>query len=624
MIVATAGHVDHGKTALVRALTGVETDRLEEEQRRGLTIELGYAYASRGERRWGFVDVPGHERFMATSLAGLAAARLALLAVAADEGPKPQTEAHLRCLQGLGFTRLVVALTRRDRATLAQLAATQAALAPLLSRYGFADAPQVETALPAPESFEALWLALEAGAEGSREDPVRSEAPPRVALDRAFSLPGVGPIATGLVFSGTLQAGQTLTLLPAGLPLRLASLRALDAEAERAGPGDRVALRLPDAPLARIKRGSWLAALPNHPCTRRLEMTLHWFDTPPSRRQLGVHVHHGATHTLGRLQREADLSDALRQDSGTLRTDAPLMACVGDRILLRDDRGEAVLGWGKVLDPLPPLRQRWAPGRLKTLPALAAGAWEEALGLALSASPLAFDLTPWGARLNQELEHLRAALPEALGSVSALHHRGAWETFLTALGHALDAHHQAFPAQLGLRVDELAHASGRPPRQALQEALRALIDRGGCILERNRYRRPTHAPVLSAEDEAAWGRLGHHFEANPMQPPTVNDIAKLEEIDPKAFLELCQRWHHAGRLQRVSANRYLLPEGLSALEAALRETAREAPLEGFDARAFRDTAGIGRNTAIDVLEYFDRVGLTRRRGNHRVFLGVLP
>lgn len=109
-----------------------------------------------------------------------------------------------------------------------------------------------------------------------------------------------------------------------------------------------------------------------------------------------------------------------------------------------------------------------------------------------------------------------------------------------------------------------------------------------------------------------------------MQPPTVNDIAKLEEIDPKAFLELCQRWHHAGRLQRVSANRYLLPEGLSALEAALRETAREAPLEGFDARAFRDTAGIGRNTAIDVLEYFDRVGLTRRRGNHRVFLGVLP
>ncbi len=624
MIVATAGHVDHGKTALVRALTGVETDRLPEEQRRGLTIELGYAYVSRGERRWGFVDVPGHERFMATSLAGLAAARLALLAVAADEGPKPQTEAHLRCLQGLGFTQLVVALTRRDRATPEQLAAARAALAPLLSRYGFAGAPQVETALPTPESFEALWTALEASARDLPEEPHRSTAPVRVALDRAFSLPGAGPIATGLVFSGTLEAGQPLTLLPSGQRLRVASLRALDAEAEHAGPGDRVALRLPDAQVAALKRGTWLAALPNHPCTCHLEMTLHWFDAPPSRRQLGVHVHHGTTHTLGRLQREAPLSDALGQDGGTLRTEAPLMACVGDHVLLRDDRGEQVLGWGEVLDPLPPTRQRWAPGRLRTLSALAVGAWEEALRLALSASPLAFDLSPWAARLNHEVERLRSALPEAAGAASALHQKTAWEAFLAALGDALDAHHRAFPEQLGLRVHELAQATGRPPRQALQEALRDLIDCGACVLERNRYRRPGHAPVLSAEDEAAWGRLSHYFERTPKQPPTVNDIAKLEEFDPKAFLELCQRWHHAGRLQRVSANRYLLPEGLTALEAALRETAREAPLEGFDARAFRDRAEIGRNTAIDVLEYFDALGLTRRRGNRRHLLGTTP
>jgi selenocysteine-specific elongation factor len=150
-----------------------------------------------------------------------------------------------------------------------------------------------------------------------------------------------------------------------------------------------------------------------------------------------------------------------------------------------------------------------------------------------------------------------------------------------------------------------------------------LLDEDRLVLDRNRYRLPAHRPTLDPADLAAWERLAHHFTETPRQPPTINDIAKAEDLDPKAFHELCLRWHHGGRLLQVSKNRFLLPEGVSELEAALRMLAAEAQ-EGFDARAFRDAAAIGRNTAIDVLEYFDRVGLTRRRGNHRVFLGALP
>jgi selenocysteine-specific elongation factor len=623
MIIATAGHVDHGKTALVRALTGVETDRLAEEQRRGLTIELGYAYGNRADARWGFVDVPGHERFMATSLAGLAAARLALLAVAADEGPKPQTEAHLRCLQGFAFPGLVVALTRCDLASEAQQQAAEAALGALLERYGFSSATVVPTSIHDPASLEALWTALEATAAGLAEDAGRRAQPVRIALDRAFSLPGAGTIATGLLFTGTLHAGDPLWLLPEGRAVTVASLRANDQEVRQASAGDRVALRLPGLATTDIKRGSWLAGQESHPVTRRLELALEWFDAPPPQSQLGVHVHHGPTHTLGRLQREPRLSSALGNEGATLRCEAPLMACHGDRLLLRDDRGDRLLAAATVLDPLPPSRGRWSPPRLQGLAALHRAAWEEALRAALAAAPLELDLAPWSARLNRPERQLQDALPEAEGSPNALREQDRWKAFKVRIEGLTEDHHQAHPEQLGLRLDELARALERPPRGALEAALRALLDEDRLVLDRNRYRLPAHRPTLDPADLAAWERLAHHFIETPRQPPTINDIAKAEDLDPKAFHELCLRWHHGGRLLQISKNRFLLPEGVSELEAALRMLAAEAQ-EGFDARAFRDAAAIGRNTAIDVLEYFDRVGLTRRRGNHRVFLGALP
>ena len=623
MIIATAGHVDHGKTALVRALTGVETDRLAEEQRRGLTIELGYAYGNRGDTRWGFVDVPGHERFMATSLAGLAAARLALLAVAADEGPKPQTEAHLRCLQGFAFTGLVVALTRCDLASEAQQQAAGAALEALLERYGFSFATVVPTSIYNPASLEALWKALETTAAGLAKDGGRRAQPVRIALDRAFSLPGAGTITTGLLFTGTLHAGDSLWLLPEGRATTAASLRANDQEVTQASAGDRVALRLPGLATSDIKRGCWLAAQESHPVTRRLELALEWFDAPPPQSQLGVHVHHGTTHTLGRLQREPRLLDALGQEGATLRCEVPLMACHGDRLLLRDDRGDRLLAAATVLDPLPPSRGRWSPLRLQGLAALHRGAWEEALRVTLAATPLELNLAPWSARLNRPEDQLQSALPEAEGPPSALRDRNHWTAFKRRIDGLIEAHHQAKPEQLGLRLDELARALERPPRGALQAALRALLDDGQLVLDRNRYRQPTHHPTLDPTDVAAWDRLAHHFAGTPKQPPTINDIAKAQDLDPKAFYEQCLRWHHGGRLLQVSKNRFLLPEGLAALEEALRTLAAEAP-EGFDARAFRDAAAIGRNTAIDVLEYFDRAGLTRRRGNQRIFLGALP
>ena len=622
MIVATAGHVDHGKTRLVRALTGVDTDRLEEERRRGLTIDLGFAYADWEGRRVGFVDVPGHHRFAANMVAGVTGVDTALLVVAADDGPMPQTREHLDILRLLGIRRAVVALTKADLVDPARLAEADAELRELLAGGPLADAPRIPTSAADGTGLEALRAALlERATEADTDD-----RPFRFAVDRAFSVSGAGLVVTGFARAGSVAAGDELVLLPAERPVRVRSVRALDRETVRGHRGERLALNLAGAGTDDAGRGSWLAAPGCASLTRRLDACLDVLPDATLRSGLEVHVHHGAARCLGRVTvLEADGPRLLAH----LSLREPIAAHHGDRLLLRDAAARSTLAGGRVLDPHPPERGRRRPERLRALAVLEDDEPGRIAAGLLALSPLALSVPALARRLACAeaaiLEGVEGHGPPVVVDAAdgpVLRSADAWAALQDTLVGALARFHAAQPQLGGMGEHELAAVlDPKPPRPVLRAALRDAVRAGRIARSATRYRLPEHRPRLHGPDAKRWDRVRDALVDTPRSPPTVHDLARSLDEDPRALLELLVRVHHAGEIVRVADNRFLLPEGVLELARAARETAAEAEDGLFEARAFRDRAGIGRNLAIDVLEYFDRTGLTRRRGNVRLLVG---
>ncbi|HEY4171792.1 MAG TPA: selenocysteine-specific translation elongation factor, partial [Rhodopila sp.] len=366
MIIGTAGHVDHGKTALVKALTGVDTDRLAEEKRRGITIDLGYAYTG----DLGFIDVPGHERFVHTMLAGASGIDTALLVVALPEGIRPQTREHLQILTLLGIDRAVVALTKADLAAdrIPDVAATVNAL---LADTPLAGASIHPVSAATGQGIEPLLAALHASAVRDRN----RDGYPRLAVDRAFTLSGAGLIVTGTLVSGRIAVDDRLILSPSGLELRVRGLHAQNKPAAEATAGQRVALNITGPRLSKdvVARGDWVLHPDIHAPTTGIDarITLLPDVTRPLRTDSQAHLHLGATHVMARVS----LLDRDRLEPGQaarvrLTLQQPIGALAGDRIVLRDTGATATIGGGTVLDPFPPRRGRRTPSRLAQLTAL--------------------------------------------------------------------------------------------------------------------------------------------------------------------------------------------------------------------------------------------------------------
>ena len=372
MILGTAGHVDHGKTTLVRALTGVETDRLAEERRRGMSIDLGFAYAGEGEARFGIVDVPGHERFLATMVAGVSGIHAVLFCIAADEGPRAQTREHLRVLDLLGIARGIVVLTRADRADAARIAAVAAETRALLAGTGLADAP----ILPVSAVTGAGMGALRAAIDALRVPPSAPDGAARLAVDRAFVIDGAGVVAAGLLSAGRLAAGDTVVVSPAGIPARVRALRANDRPAATASAGTRVAVNLAGDGIAAavVSRGDWIVAPRLHGPTARVDARL--IGVAGRLPRAGT-LHAGAAQVPLRI-------DPLGEGFAALALGRALPLLAGDRLLLRGPVGD-VLCSGVVLDPAPPSRGRRAPARLAQLAALGLG--DDAAAASLLALP---------------------------------------------------------------------------------------------------------------------------------------------------------------------------------------------------------------------------------------------
>ena len=628
MIIATAGHIDHGKTVLVKALTGVDTDRLPEEKQRGVSIDLGFAYDTlKDGTRVGFIDVPGHERFVRNMLAGVTGIDFALLVVAADDGPMPQTLEHLAILDLLGLRQGAVALTKIDRVAPDRVAQVRDEIALLLAETSLAEAPIFPVSGITGDGISELQTCLSeaAAAVAGR----RGSGHFRLAVDRRFTLSGAGMVVTGTVFSGAVKNGDRLILAPQGLNVRVRSIHAQNQQAEAGQEGERCALNITGSNIDKetVHRGDWVLAPAAYAPTDRVDARIRVLSSEARslRHWTPVHIHLGAVDVAGRV---AVLDDWSIKPGASGRVqlvlDRPIGAIRGDRLILRDQSAQRTIGGGWILDPFSPKRGRRTPQRLAVLDALETEDAAERLtalleqsedGLELQQLAVAWNLASSEAEaLWRAVDMVRTGKPDAPVGFS----RMRWETLRETALDRLKAWHARVPDQPGPGEAQLRRAMPQRVREDLFAALvlelirEKKIQRDGSSLHL-----PGHRAALAPNDAALWEKIRPLLDVEHLRPPRVRELAEDLDVDLKPLEQVLARVTRMGMLYRVADNRYYLPDTLRELARTAEDIANRKPDGEFDARAFRDATGIGRNVTIQVLEFFDKQGFTRRTGDVR-------
>lgn len=622
MIVGTAGHIDHGKTTLVRALTGVDTDRLPEEKKRGISIELGYAFLNApGGRRIGFIDVPGHERLVHTMLAGATGIDHALLLVAADDGVMPQTREHLAVLSLLGLRDGAVVITKADRVDARRLQAVGDEARALLVGSALEGAPVMPVAALQGEGLPALREHLFAAAARPRERD--GEAGFRLAVDRAFALDGVGTVVTGTVHAGRVAVGDELRLVPGdGPPLRVRSLHAQNEAVTEAGAGQRCAVALAGVSRDAIERGQWLVspALAAAVSARiDVQLTLWHGETQALRSGTRVHVHLGAAATLASVAvLDADTLAPGQSGRVQLVLNAPVGAWHGDRVVLRDASATRTVAGGRVLDPFAPTRYRRTVQRLGELQALAElPTPAQRLQALLDAAPHGLALAPFSAAQGR-----LAALPLPPGAVAsagwalgAVQAGAAREALLAALA----TFHARHPEELGPDAARLRRlALPRLPEPLFRVLLAALQADGRLALRGAFVHLPEHGVRLSISEQRIAQKVAPRLAEAGFEGAWVRDMARdCQEPEPLMRTTLARLAQRA-ELHQVVKDLYYPQDTMMRLAAIVRSLGAASGGE-VTAAAFRDATRLGRKRAIQVLEHFDRIGLLRRVGDvHRL------
>jgi selenocysteine-specific elongation factor len=624
LILGTAGHVDHGKTALVRALTGVDTDRLEEEKRRGITIELGFAPLEiEGRIRFGVVDVPGHEDFVRTMVAGAAGMDVVLLVVAADEGVMPQTREHLAIVRMLGIPELVVALTKSDLVEQDWLDLVDADVAQLLADTPYAHARRVATSATRSTGLDTLTEALvEAAERASSRD---ADDLTRLPLDRVFVIQGTGTVVTGTLWSGTLRVGDRVLVLPEGLEARVRSVQVHGRETGQASAGERTAVALAGegADRGRVRRGATLVATKEWDVTSMLTVRVWmlpdstWSLEPRQR----VHVHHGTSEVLARCV----LLDAVEVAPGEsgwvqLRLEEPLAVRARDRLVLRAYSPVTTIGGAVVAEPFPPKRSRLDEDAAEALERILEGDSSDVLrgaleiagmqGVPLAELPVVTGLSP--AVLPRALDRLRS---ESLVSPHVLFGADARAEAEAIVMRAVAEGHARQPLRETIPLASVREAFPRWVSEELADATVALlVERGDLESFVGGVRRPGHVAPLSDEQRAASGRLEEILTSGGLGAPALDELP--EDLRTREDLwALLRRLESQGAVRQVSEELFLGREGLEAAAARIR--AELGGRRDLGPAAFRDVLPVTRKRLLPLLNYFDGTGTTQRRGEGR-------
>ena len=626
MIVGTAGHIDHGKTALVRALTGVDTDRLKEEKARGISIDLGFAYLPSPDGAvLGFVDVPGHEKFVHNMLAGATGIDFVLLVVAVDDGVMPQTREHLAIVDLLGITRGIVALTKSDLAPPDRRADVTTEIENALATTGLAGSEIVPVSVISGEGIEALRERLFAASRDIMARPARGRF--RLAVDRSFTLPGAGTVVTGTVLSGAVTVGDHVVVSPSGLSARVRSIHAQNRAAERGEAGQRCALNLVGDGIAKdaIARGDVVLDPDLHAPTERIDASLRVLasERKPVTQWMPVRLHHAATDVAARVVLLGDEPVAPgAQARVQLVLERPIAAAAHDRFVLRDTTAQRTIAGGRFLDLRAPARRRRTAERLAQLDAHAIDETSAALAALLDRAPWYVDLAAFArdralGRHEIDVAVERGVAIRIAGTTLGLS-PSVWIRLTRALTGALEAFHAGHPDLPGMGLERLRlQLEPRLPAPAFFAMLQSLARAREVALDGAGVRLPGHDVRLTSGDEMLWSRIRPMLGAERFRPPRVRDIADALAVGEADVRRLLKRLGRMGRTDEIAQDHFFLRSTVAEMAEIAVDVAARAEGGQFTAAQFRDRLDNGRKAAIEILEFFDRHGVTLRRGDLR-------
>ena len=636
LVIATAGHVDHGKTSLVRLLSGTDTDTLVEEKSRGLTINLGYAYhhseillnGTSRQCTLGFVDVPGHIDFIGNMLAGVGAIDYALLVVAADDGIMPQTREHLAILHLLGIRKGTVVITKIDRVDKQRLESVKLAVGTLLEGKSLQNAPILQVSSSTGEGITELGSQLQTAAFEQAAEPAGIEKHQfRYLVDRNFVIKGIGTVVTGTARSGSISTGAQLIHTGTGKPVKLRGLRVDNHEVAQLQAGQRAACSI-DLGQNLIKRGDWLLAPDLYHPAHRLDVVLTLLEADCQLKSSShYHLYLGASHHIVTIRKLGESPRPFYQ----IASHTAVFACYGDRFVIRDPASTHTLGGGQIIDVFVPRKNRSSAERLKLLNAMD----QEPLAALQTMSGVSsngIDLRQFQINRNlsdSAIQHLLTAMTSSdfpmvllrTGSQKSplLLHRQFYKAHTESILHQIAEFHQRQANQQGISEPALSKATDfKGPHALFHAILQKLIEEKSVFLTGTQLHLPQHTARLSKEEAEFLNKIRPLLLAAGKVAPRTRELVEMTGIPLKVMERILRQTTLSGNLVQIAPNRHYLPETVIDLADFTEQLAAQASTdEGFSVIAFRDATGIGRNLCIEILEYFDRVGFTRRDGNTR-------
>ena len=629
VIVGTAGHIDHGKSALVEALTGTHPDRLEEEKRRGITIDLGFAFREENGVRFGYIDVPGHERFVSNMLAGAAGLDLVLLVIAADEAVKPQTREHFDICRLLGVQRGVVALTKSDLVDADALELVKLEVEDFLKGSFLQTAPIVAVSARTGAGLAELKNALnDAAANVSGKDASKYF---RLPIDRAFAMKGFGTVVTGTLLSGSLATGDEVELLPQRERLRVRGVQSGGKSVDRAVAGRRTAVNLAGIDHSAVRRGMALAAPGKFRATRRVDVSIELLPSAQKIKQRArIHFHAGTAETIAEIVFHGQTELLAGQSAlAHLRLSDELLVAAGDRFIVRQFSPVVTIGGGLVLDSLARRPTLKDAGRAAFLETLQRGKKEEILAAMTERAIVGLSMDEIVARTSWMEKEIRdtAQLLATAGSVKIvsadplkLLSGKMFEESKNKITEKVEKFHKENPLLSGIAREELRASLGRRvPAEAFRAALEELASQKKLAVQGELVKRAGSEITLLPEEAKAKKEIEAAFATAGLAVPGVKEVLAKLAVESKRAEKLLQILLREKILVRVAPELIFHRDALAHLKAQL-STYKKSKGERISVPAFKDLTGITRKYAIPLLEYMDRERVTKRAGDERVIL----
>ncbi|NTU71300.1 MAG: selenocysteine-specific translation elongation factor [Coriobacteriia bacterium] len=628
LVLGTAGHIDHGKSALVKALTGTDPDRLPEEKERGVTIELGFAQLLLPSgRSMGVVDVPGHEKFVRQMVAGATGIDVVMLVVAADDGVMPQTREHLAIIELLGIDTGVVAITKADLADEEWLEIVRSDVEGLVRGTGLEGAPIVAVSARAGTGLPELLETLDVVA--SQATSRHAELPMRLPVDRVFTIAGAGTVVTGTMWSGSARKDDPVEIYPQGARARVRSVQVHGAAVETARAGQRVAINVAGVERADIARGDVIAAPDSLTVTDRFDARFTYLGTPgddkPFVSGARVHVNHGTREVLGRvLLMESERLHPGESGLAQIRLEDPLAPRYDDRFIVRSYSPVYTIGGGVVLDALPPRRTQLRPHERELLEALVAHDLSSAAtglltsrAVPMTSAQVAAALGVTRAVVADELNRAKLARLK-VGADTYFVTEEALDALISAVERELLAFHDANPTATGLAANALRDTVDKRVEPKVFDAVLGLAaERGVAATDAGLVRHPKAAVSALAAEADAERALLELLATQALAPVAVAELASGTGADLGVTRKVLGKLVNDGRVIRVNSELHFSEGAIQGARAAIAARIAELPA-GATAAELREALGVSRKYAIPLLEYFDSQGFTRREGDLRV------